>query len=74
MEIIGNGAENNRSNARTLDWNGNETLAGNLTIQGNSLTLGGSTFTADNLGCKCNNQLKTLTVIVTTPDIALVTG
>lgn len=74
VEIIGNGAENNRSNARTLDWNGNETLAGNLTIQGNSLTLGGSTFTADNLGCKCNNQLKTLTVIVTTPDNTSVTG
>ena len=74
VEIIGNGAENSRSNARTLDWNGNETLAGNLTIQGNSLTLGGSTFTADNLGCKCNNQLKTLTVIVTTPNNTSVIG
>lgn len=32
-EIIGNGtADNNRSNARTLDWNGNEELAGDLTV------------------------------------------
>ena len=35
IEIVGNGAgENTRSNARTLDWKGNETLAGNLTIGG----------------------------------------
>lgn len=32
-EIIGNGTnDNNRSNARTLDWNGNEELAGDLTV------------------------------------------
>ncbi len=32
-EIIGNGqGENDRSDARTLDWNGNERLAGGLTI------------------------------------------
>ena len=35
IEIAGNGVdENTRSNARTLDWDGNETLAGNLTIGG----------------------------------------
>lgn len=34
VEIIGNGtSNNNRSNARTLDWNGNEELAGDLTIK-----------------------------------------
>lgn len=34
-EICGNGTgADARSNARTLDWNGNETLAGNLTIGG----------------------------------------
>lgn len=40
VEIVGNGtATNARSNARTLDWNGNETLAGNLTFNRNkSLT------------------------------------
>ena len=32
-EIIGNGSsENARSNARTLDWSGNETLQGDLTL------------------------------------------
>ena len=35
VEIVGNGtAPSARSNARTLDWDGNETLAGNLTIGG----------------------------------------
>ena len=35
IEIVGNGATaTNRSNARTLDWGGNETLQGNLTIGG----------------------------------------
>ena len=32
-EIVGNGVNpNTRSNARTLDWNGNESLAGSLTL------------------------------------------
>lgn len=35
IEIVGNGADvNARSNARTLDWNGNEVLAGGLKING----------------------------------------
>ena len=33
VEIVGNGtAENARSNARTLDWSGNEELAGSITL------------------------------------------
>lgn len=33
VEIVGNGTDDtNRSNARTLDWEGNETLTGSLTI------------------------------------------
>lgn len=32
VEIVGNGNDTTRSNARTLDWNGNEVLAGNLTL------------------------------------------
>lgn len=37
IEIVGNGTDNNaRSNARTLDWDGNETLAGDLTINGST--------------------------------------
>ena len=35
VEIVGNGTSTTPSNARTLDWNGNETLAGDLTIKGN---------------------------------------
>ena len=36
VEIVGNGTStNNRSNARTLDWQGNEVLAGTLTVGGN---------------------------------------
>lgn len=35
VEIVGNGtADNARSNARILDWNGNEVLAGGLKING----------------------------------------
>lgn len=35
VEIVGNGTSNNaRSNARTLDWDGNEWLAGGLTLGG----------------------------------------
>ena len=33
VEIVGNGtSRDNRSNARTLDWNGNESLAGGITL------------------------------------------
>ena len=36
VEVVGNGnSSSSKSNARTLDWNGNETLAGDLTIKGN---------------------------------------
>ena len=40
IEIVGKGtSSNNKSNARTLDWSGNEVLAGDLTFNGNvSLT------------------------------------
>ena len=38
-EIVGNGTSNSaRSNARTLDWDGNEWLAGNLTLGSTTLT------------------------------------
>ena len=36
IEIVGKGTSNNaRSNARTLDWSGNEVLAGGLKVNGN---------------------------------------
>lgn len=40
-EIMGNGTENVPSNARTLDWNGNERLAGNLYVMANENGEGG---------------------------------
>ena len=40
VEIVGNGVdEDNRSNARTLDWEGNEWLQGKVTAMGGSLIL-----------------------------------
>ena len=45
-EIIGNGTSNsNRSNARTLDWNGNEVLTGGLTVGAAGITIGNTTIT-----------------------------
>ena len=42
VEIVGNGTdENTRSNVRTLDWGGNEMLAGNLTVGGAITANGG---------------------------------
>ena len=43
IEIVGNGTNNNRSNARTLDWSGNEVLSGTLTATG--ITIGSTSVT-----------------------------
>ena len=41
VEIVGNGTSTfARTNARTLDWSGNEWLAGNLTAAGGTITIG----------------------------------
>lgn len=74
-EIVGNGTgSQNRSNARTLDWQGNETITGDLTFNGSiSLsdkidTLGSvSRFTATgsvygSFSCKAINGIKCITV------------
>ena len=45
VEIVGNGTSNAPSNARTLDWSGNEWLAGNLTAAGGSITIGTTIIT-----------------------------
>lgn len=46
IEIVGNGTgSNKKSNARTLDWNGNEWLAGGLTAAGGTLTVGSTALT-----------------------------
>lgn len=50
IEIVGNGTDSyQRSNARTLDWSGNEWLAGNLTAAGGSITIGSTTVTEQQL-------------------------
>lgn len=62
VEIVGNGtAENARSNARTLDWSGNEYLAGNLQAAG--LTDGTTTKTMSQIlagggGTKYQHNIK----------------
>ena len=44
-EIIGNGDYSKRSNARTLDWNGNEWLAGGVTVSSTGgITIGSTTI------------------------------
>lgn len=48
VEIVGNGtADNARSNARTLDWSGSETLAGGLTTGGNVSVTGDVSVSGD---------------------------
>ena len=42
VEIIGNGKENAESNARALDWNGNEYLMGDLYVHCNNDSTGGT--------------------------------
>ena len=49
VEIVGNGnSEQSRSNARTLDWSGNEWLAGGLATNGDLSTKGGIILNSDN--------------------------
>lgn len=53
VEIVGNGTKSgnteSRSNARTLDWNGNEVLAGGLTVGAAGITIGNTTITESQL-------------------------
>lgn len=49
IEIVGNGNSNTRSNARTLDWNGNEAIAGNMTINKTTLANQASSAISVNL-------------------------
>lgn len=64
IEIVGNGTISGStlttSNARTLDWSGNETLKGNLTVGGTSITVNGKTVAhSGNVGTgDSNGQVK----------------
>ena len=71
IEIVGNGTSDaNRSNARTLDWSGNEVLAGDLTINGNvnlslknyGVTINGVTYNLFMMGCMGILTIKTGTL------------
>lgn len=63
IEIVGNGtADNARSNARTLDWDGNETLAGKLTL--------GAAPTANMDAATKQYVDNCMTVVTFTPDAA----
>lgn len=60
-EVVGNGtSESNRSNARTLDWSGNEEIAGNLKAAG--LTDGTTTKTMSNILSLENTPLATTAI------------
>lgn len=54
VEIVGNGSNaNSRSNARTLDWSGNEVLAGKLTVGAaptNDMDVATKKYVDDNAG------------------------
>lgn len=61
VEIVGNGSSSGgRSNARTLDWSGNEKLAGSLTL--GMGTNDETTITASQLASVLANQVVTQTV------------
>lgn len=49
LHVVGNGTSSQRSNAYTLDDQGNGWYAGNLIVSGNSLTIGNITITATQL-------------------------
>ena len=53
-EIVGNGTSSERSNARTLDWSGNEWLAGAIDPDG-GYVIGNATITALGTGLTVSN-------------------
>lgn len=53
VEIVGNGDNYTRSNARTLDWNGNEWIAG-------ALSVGDTATTLTNLGVYSKSEIDTM--------------
>lgn len=65
VEIVGNGSsDSNRSNARTLDWNGNEVLAGKLTVgtaPTNDMDVATKTYVDTALALKANTASPTFT-------------
>ena len=62
VEIVGNGASTSqRSNARTLDWSGNEVLAGKLTVgvaPTNDMDVATKKYVDDNAGTSTDEKVK----------------
>lgn len=52
IEMVGNGTSSNSSNARALDWNGNERLAGDVYVNCNDDSTGGTALGAEVAGVK----------------------
>ena len=73
IEIVGNGSTNtNRSNARTLDWSGNEVLAGNLTIGGTITSNGVKTTKITIAGINPADEYMYSEIIDASSDVALI--
>lgn len=71
VEIVGNGASSSaRSNARTLDWNGNEWLAGKVTVANLTPTADGDLTTKQYV----DNTVAGITVPVVSATSTLSTG
>ena len=71
VEIVGNGnGINSRSNARTLDWNGNEVLAGSLTIGGDEQLTKAQLQTMKSLDGRIGNTAMGTTATTVTGAIA----
>jgi len=73
VEIVGNGSnDSSRSNARTLDWNGNERLTGTLYVNANSDGTGGTAVltTHQDISDKANLASPTFTGIPAAPTAA----
>lgn len=62
VEIVGNGTTtSNRSNARTLDWDGNEVLAGKITVGAaptNDMDVATKKYVDDNAGTSTDEKVK----------------
>lgn len=64
VELVGNGKNtNNKSNARAVDWDGNEYLKGNLYVNSNADSTGGTMVsTVDNLAIVQNGNTASVNI------------
>lgn len=72
VEIVGNGTSSTPSNARTLNWNGNEWLAGKVTVGNITPTAAGDLTSKDYVDTKISTATSTIPAV--TPVASLTTG